>query len=79
MPRERTERGMATAPIRRTPKGAVADLVNIQGLKLYVYPDGHMNLAGRDGGYPFNSVAEFAATLMGLVRRIEVEASRDRT
>ncbi len=29
MPREQTERGLATAPVRRTPKGAVADLVNI--------------------------------------------------
>jgi hypothetical protein len=37
MPREQTERGLATAPVRRTPKGAVADLVNIEGLRLYVY------------------------------------------
>lgn len=78
VPRERTERGLATAPIRRTGKGAVADLVSIPGLRLYVYPNGHLNLAGPDGGYPFNSVAEFAATLMGLVRQVEIEAKRGR-
>jgi hypothetical protein len=78
MPRERSERGLTTAPIRRTKKGAVADLVNIEGLRLYVYPDGHLNLAGRDGGYPFNSIAEFAAAMMELVRRVEVEARRSR-
>ncbi|MGH2658565.1 MAG: hypothetical protein ACRDHS_02595 [Actinomycetota bacterium] len=79
MPRERSERGLATAPVRQTPNGAVADLVNIQGLRLYVYPDGHMNLSGGDGdGYPFDSIAEFGAALMELLRRVEVEARRGR-
>jgi hypothetical protein len=45
---------------------------------LYVYPDGHLNLAGREGGYPFDSIAEFGAALMELLRRIEVEARRGR-
>lgn len=79
MPREQTERGLTTAPVRRTPKGAVADLVNIPGLRLYVYPDGHMNLSGGDGGgYPFESIAEFGASLMQLLRRVDVEARRGR-
>lgn len=57
----------------------MADLVNIQGLRLYVYPDGHLHLQGAEGsGYPFESVAEFAEALMGLIRRIEVEARRGR-
>lgn len=79
MPRAQTERGLATAPVRRTPKGAVADLVNIEGLRLYLYPDGHLNLAGRDGGYPFESIAEFGSALMELLRRVEVEARRGRS
>jgi hypothetical protein len=37
-----------------------------------------MNLAGRDGSYPFDSITEFGAALMELLRRIELEARRGR-
>lgn len=76
MPRESSERGLATAPIRQTEKGAVADLINIPGLRIYVYPDGHMNLSGREGGYPFESITEFVWSLSALLRKLELEARR---
>jgi len=71
-----SERGLATAPIRRTGKQAVADLINIPGLRFYVYPDGHMNLSGREGGYPFDSITEFVWSLSALLRKLELEARR---
>jgi hypothetical protein len=73
-----TERGLGNAPIKQTPKGAVANLISIPGLKMYMYPDGHMNLAGKEGGYPFDSFAEFIGELGHLAERLRREVSRGR-
>jgi hypothetical protein len=43
-----------------------------------MYPDGHLNLAGKEGGYPFESFAEFVAALGHLAERLRKEANRDR-
>lgn len=77
MARERTEHDFSTAKIRRTSTGAAANLFNIQGLRLFVYPDGRVNLVGINGRYVFESTTEFAAALMGLLRRMEVQARQN--
>lgn len=76
MARERTKRGLTTAPLRRTDKGCVVDLNNC-GAHLYMTKDGHVFLngtnpeTGRKDGYPFTSPLQFVEALSVLLRRME--------